>query len=664
MSKILIFAGTIEGRKLSEQLSNHGIRIHVCVATEYGETLLPSEEGITITSKRLDAVQMKALIKEEQITAVVDATHPYAVEVTKNIIRACEESETEYIRLLRGSIQEDLDDCIYVKSVEEAAAYLNKTEGKVLLTTGSKELAKFTVVADYQNRFYARVLSEPNVVTECAGLGFVGKNLICMQGPFNEDLNYAMLKQIQATYLVTKESGSAGGFLEKINGARRAGATCIIIRRPGQEDSTDTKTEEKGYSYEECLDMLLHRFRKKQITLLGIGMGSYEDMTVEAVNACQKADVLIGAKRMLEALQVFQKPWFSAYQPEEIAGFIREHKEYQNVVIAFSGDIGFYSGATKLIQALQEYEIHVLPGISSVVYFCSKLQMTWQDVKFASIHGREENIIAAVKNHQKVFSLLGGKDCVSRLCNKLMEYGLEEVVLNLGEQLSYPTEKITKGTPSELRDIPFSEPCAVLIENKAAANETVTHGIADEEFLRGKVPMTKEEVRSISLSKLRLTKQSVLYDIGAGTGSISIEAALQSVDGMVYAIEKNSEAVGLIKENKRKFGADNVRVIAGLAPEAMEDLPIPTHAFIGGSSGNLKEIIALLLKKNSKIRIVINAIALETIAEAVNCMKLYGFEDAEVVQAMISKSHVLGSYHMMMGQNPVYIISATGRDSL
>ena len=200
---------------------------------------------------------------------------------------------------------------------------------------------------------------------------------------------------------------------------------------------------------------------------------------------------------------------------------------------------------------------------------------------------------------------------------------------------------------------------AVLIENERP-EMVITHGLEDECFLRDKVPMTKSEVRSISLSKLELCRDSVVYDVGAGTGSVSIEMALQASEGYVYAIEKKSEAVELIRKNQKKFGVSNLEVISGLAPEALEDLPVPTHAFIGGSSGNLEQIMELLLHKNPRIRIVINAIALETVAEALSCVKKLPVERTDIVTVSVGKSKELGHYHMMMGQNPVYVISCSG----
>lgn len=172
--------------------------------------------------------------------------------------------------------------------------------------------------------------------------------------------------------------------------------------------------------------------------------------------------------------------------------------------------------------------------------------------------------------------------------------------------------------------------------------------------------MTKSEIRSLSVAKLQLPRDAVVYDVGAGTGSVTIEMALQAVDGMVYAIERNEEACVLVEQNKRKFGTPNIEVICGLAPEAMEGLPAPTHAFIGGSAGNLKEIIQCLLDKNPKIRLVINTVTLETIGEVTDCLKELPLIEEEIISVSVARARTLGKYHLMMGQNPIYIITCRG----
>lgn len=652
--RTLIFAGTTEGRELAEFFRRHQISCHVCVATEYGGQLLEADAFVKVHAGRLNSDEMLELMKKEEISLVIDATHPYAVEVSENVKKACERAGTEYLRLFRGSLNLD-SETICVDSVDQAVDFLKKVTGNILVTTGSKELHKYTAIPDYQERVFARVLSTPEVAASCAKLGFTGKNLICMQGPFSEELNIAMLKQFQASYLVTKDTGKNGGFAEKIRAAKAAGAKVVLIGRP---------VAEEGMSLEEVKAFLVKKIGitgKRTIAIVGIGMGTRENMTLEACHACEEAQLLIGAKRMLEVVNEWKKPTFVSYKPEEIRNYILAHPEYERVALLQSGDVGFYSGAKKLFAVLEGENIQVYPGISSVVYLCDKLHISWEDVKLVSLHGRHSNMVAKVKKNKKVFALIGKGSGVRELCEKFLEYEMDNLTVTVGENLSYPEERIFSGTPERCMQEMFRDLCVVLIENPTP-EKVITHGIEDTEFIRDKVPMTKSEVRSISLSKMHLTKDAVVYDIGAGTGSVSIETALQAEDGMVYAIEKKPEAVELMKKNKRKFAADNLEIVEGLAPEALQELPVPTHVFVGGSSGNLKEIMQLVLEKNPKVRIVINCIALETVAEALDAVKTLPVTDVDMVSVSAAKSKELGSYHMMMGLNPVYVISCSGSE--
>lgn len=679
MDKILLFAGTTEGRNLAEFLEKNQIPTEVCVATQYGETLLEEGKYLHVHAGRLDETEMEQQI-QKQITLVIDATHPYAVIVSQNIRRACSRTGTEYIRLARketdASWKQEMEDVTEVASVAEAAAFLAKKEGRIFAATGSKELSAYQVIPDYQDRVVARVLSTPEAVSECAMLGFSGKNLICMQGPFTEDLNVAMLRQAQASWMVTKESGKAGGFLEKLRAAKKAGAKLVVIKRPGErsEEIEEDQKEENLYAIcdegqiRSLLGKRLGICPKRQLYLVGIGMGNEKNRTVEAEQICQSADLLIGARRMLQSVKTEGKVVFESYKPDEIAAYLAEHPQYETAAVLLSGDIGFYSGAKKLYDAiertegLEQMEINPVSGISSVVYFCGKLGVSWENVHLLSLHGRKQNLIDAVKYHEKVFVLCGEKDGIPKICCKLKEYGLGDVKVAVGTDLSYEQERIVQGTAESLMKEDFA-PLSVLLICNPDVKKRIGHGLDDDLFLRGKVPMTKSEVRSISLSKLRLHKDAVVWDVGAGTGSVSIEAASLAKDGVVYAIEKKDEAIDLLEQNKRKFGTDNLEIIKGLAPEALEGLPAPTHAFIGGSSGNLKEILEVLLEQNPRVRVVINAIALETVAEAMQCLKSMAFTDVDIAQVSVAKGKKLGSYEMMMGQNPVYIFSCTGGET-
>ena len=649
MEKVIVFAGTTEGYELCRFLSEHQISVYACAATEYGGKALTETPYLHIHTGRLSREEMEAFFLKEEPNFVLDATHPYAAEVTDNIKSACEKTGFFYQRVLREQGRQ-AEKAVYVESTEAAAEFLNTTEGNVLLTTGSKELKKFLGVKDYKERLYARVLSLPSVMEECSAAGFEGKHLIGMQGPFSRELNEAMLRQFHCRYLVTKDSGKAGGFQEKIDAAFSCGAIPVIIGRP---------LKEEGLSLVECKKWLSQNLGfslKPQITLLGIGMGSRDTLTIEGEKALEKAELLIGARRIADSVKMPHHTVIYEYDSEKILKCIEENSQYEHIVIALSGDVGFYSGAKKLLHNLGE-DTRVICGISSVVYFMAKAGLSWDDAKIVSAHGRNCNLVSLICHSKKVFSILGTKDGISSLAGRLVSYGMGDVLLYVGENLSYENEKIFVKPAKELVSYEGDTLCVVCAYNENASELMSTHGIKDECFIRGKAPMTKEEVRTVSLMKLGLSEDSVCYDVGAGTGSVAVEMALRAHQGKVYAIEKKEDALALILENKKKFAADNLEIVGGCAPEAMEELPVPTHAFIGGSSGNLKDIIRLLLNKNPEVKIVINCITLETVGEAMEAIREFDFQEKDIVQMSVSRSKEVGRYHMMMGENPIYIFT-------
>ena len=231
--KVLLFGGTGEGRALAEWMLARGLDATVCVATEYGETLLP--EGMKVHVGRLDAGGMAALMAGG-FTLVIDATHPYAVEVTENIRAASERTGLPYLRLLRRSDEED--GCRGVPDVAAAADLLEELPGNVLLTTGSKELDHFARPG-LRERCFPRVLPMADSLERCLSLGFPPKNIICMQGPFTREMNVATARQFDIRTLVTKNTGSYGGFREKADAAREAGCALLVVERPLEEEGLD-----------------------------------------------------------------------------------------------------------------------------------------------------------------------------------------------------------------------------------------------------------------------------------------------------------------------------------------------------------------------------------------------------------------------------------------
>ena len=650
-----VFAGTTEGRELVALLAGQPVAVTACVATEYGETLLPLQENLTVSAGRLTEAEMEDLFRRERFDCVVDATHPYAAAVTDNIAASCGAAGVEYIRLLRGG-EAAPGDAFFAEDTAAAVEFLADTEGTVLLTTGSKELGRYAALPGFAERVYARVLPMPASLASCEAAGLPPARILAMQGPFSKEMNVAMLRMTGARWLVTKDTGGTGGFQEKAEAAKEAGASLLVVGRPPQR---------QGLDFSGTVALLCRKFGltlRPRVTLAGIGPGSGPGMTGEVRRAIREADCLIGARRMLEAAEAApHQKTVAAIAPEAIAAAIRERRECRRFTVLLSGDAGFYSGAKKLLPLLDGCEVEVLPGLSSLSVLCARLGTSYEDVYCVSCHGRDVDPVVDVASHRRMFILVGGEGGMAGLCRTLTEAGLGHVRVSVGERLGYPEERITTGTAAELVERTFDSLSAALIENDWAA--PFTPGLPDELFQRGRgadgavVPMTKREVRAMALSCLGLTEDAVCWDIGAGTGSVSIEMALQARRGRVYAIEKKAAALDLLRENTGRFHTRNVEIVAGSAPEACRDLPAPTHAFIGGSSGNLRELIALLLEKNPAVRIVAAAVSLETAAELTAAMEEFDFAVKEAVALSAARSRTAGSYYLMIAQNPVYLFT-------
>ena len=391
-----------------------------------------------------------------------------------------------------------------------------------------------------------------------------------------------------------------------------------------------------------------------RITLVGIGMGNPDTLTAEGREALLDADVIIGAARMLEGLpEGCTRDRIAAVAPQAIADAIEMKSMARHICVAFSGDVGFYSGAKNLYALLEPYPVETVCGVTTVQYFCARLKRPWQNMRLLSGHGREVDVVAQVSRTRECFFLTGGEITPMTICRDLTEAGLGHVNVTVGEMLSYAAERITADRADRLLEQSFDKLSAVIVDNDAAQEGWAATGLEDGLFLRGKTPMTKQEVRSVLLAKLKLAQGDVAWDVGAGTGSVSIE--MGRLCSRVYAIETEEEACGLIRSNIERFGVHNVTCIEGMAPEALRGLPRPDVVFIGGSKGNLEAIVAEVAARNPGARVAVTAIAVETLGEAARVLGQYG--SFQVTQVAVSRSEQRGRYHMMRAENPIWILS-------
>ena len=393
----------------------------------------------------------------------------------------------------------------------------------------------------------------------------------------------------------------------------------------------------------------------QNLYIIGAGMGHISDLTEYAADIIKNADVVYGSARLYEQYKVLNTN-ISAPKYSEIESVL-EKETLKKTVLLVSGDVLFYSIAKKIQEKFSnKYNIELVPGISSMQYFLSKLNIINYDIKAVSMHGRNNSCLGPVSYNEYTFMLTGGDKKADNIINELYNAGLDYVYVYAGENLHSDNERILSGKISDMLDYKFSSLTVLLIHNKEYVNPKTN--LRDNDFIRGKAPMTKEDIRWLSACYLGIDDNDIVYDVGAGTGSCAIEFAGHAKDGLVYAVEKEDEAFELININKKNLKRHNVISIKGAAPEILADLPAPDKVFIGGSSKTMKEIFKIVYEKNNHVKITVTAITLETIASAVDAFKDYNIEP-DIVCINSAKSKKAGPYHMMMGNNPVYII--TGR---
>lgn len=376
-----------------------------------------------------------------------------------------------------------------------------------------------------------------------------------------------------------------------------------------------------------------------KVTLIGTGCGSVPDI---------RADYVVGASRLLEGCTGRRD---AAIKAEDILKLLLSSGCEQCAVL-YSGDTGFHSGARALLPLLEKHgiEAEVLPGLSSVQWLAAKLGRPWQDWALYSAHGTDCDPVAAVCGGKPAFFLTSGPDGPAQLCRQLADAGLGALRVAVGESLGFAGGSVYTGTAAQCAQKTFA-PLNVMLAEPAPRYPRRVPGIPDGEFLRDKgVPMTKQEVRAAVLAKLAAGPEDLCWDIGAGSGSVSVELALQCKS--VWAVERKADALALAQANRERFGAWNLRLVEGEAPKALEQFPKPDAVFVGGSGGELPEILRTVRRANPKARVCIAAITLETLHIA-----MAELEEPEAVQIAVSRGKAAGQLHLLLAQNPVFLIT-------
>ncbi len=394
-----------------------------------------------------------------------------------------------------------------------------------------------------------------------------------------------------------------------------------------------------------------------RVYIIGLGEGGVLNPEVgELVN---QAEVLLGGERLLRYfLEVKAEKIVVKDNLKEIVETIKERLGQKRMVMLASGDPNFYGIARYMVKELGKDVVEIIPNVSSMQMAFAKIKEQWDDAVFTSVHSRPiEDIVEVVRSHHKVGIFTDPQNSPSEVAKVLLAHSIDNCSAYVCSSLGEEDESIIEADLSDLVQMRFPPLNVLILIQKELKPSPRILGIPDEVFRKRREGLiTKLEVRAVVLAKLGLTEESVVWDIGAGSGAISIEASFIVRKGYIFAIEKNALDREIIEENIHRLGASRVEVVSAFAPEGLDELPDPTAVFIGGSGGKLTEILKVacprLLPGGN---VVLNIVNLESLNLAAEGLRSKGLE-VEVTLVSVARSLSASSFSRLQALNPVFIV--------
>jgi precorrin-6Y C5,15-methyltransferase (decarboxylating) len=402
--------------------------------------------------------------------------------------------------------------------------------------------------------------------------------------------------------------------------------------------------------------------KENPVTVIGLGI-SPQELTKVQKGAIQKADIIIGGRRQLSYFG--DLPAEKKVIDRDIAGiiaYIRDKMRSRRIVVLASGDPLFYGIGATLAQVLDDEQLVIIPNVTSVAAAFSRINIPWHDARIVSLHGRKRTdaALAALVENPKVALLTDPGHTPAHLAQRMCLFGLVDYRLWVFEQLGLPGERFGCYTPHEAADKTFKNPNLVVCLADSPgdhAKGSLFLGMPDSGFEHRNGLITKTEVRAVTLAKLRLRPHHVMWDLGAGSGSVSIEASLLVRTGRVIAVEKHPERIRQIRANKRRFRAFNVEIVQAVLPNGLADLPAPDRIFIGGGGRNLGKIMTSAVSRlKPGGRVVVNTVLMESMDTARETFRALGYE-TQIVQVQINASRQMSGGRRLAAQNPVWIVT-------
>lgn len=414
--------------------------------------------------------------------------------------------------------------------------------------------------------------------------------------------------------------------------------------------------------------------------IIGIGYRPFDKRTREIILG---SDVILLSKRLLDVFSHYEE--FDAVRNkvsvpgsvDETIEFIHDNRATKKIVLAASGDPLFSGIGKRAVDEFGKTAVVIIPDLSSVQMAFARIKETWEDAFFVSLHGgpdpaerrrlpyEMQDIPFLIERYNKIAILTDRENSPSAIAQEVVQtaaFGAEplDFTMYVCERLGYENEKITAGTPEEIAGMSFEEPNVVVLLRSGlpAFRPSIfpAFGLSENEISHSRGLITKDEVRAATIHKLRLPKRGVLWDIGAGSGSIAIEASRLFPSLNVFAVEKDMEQVVNIRKNRVSYQASNIKIIEGAAPDVLRELPAPDRVFIGGSGGRLGEIMSVIAERMPSGIVVINATKMDTLNKAIGELERTGFV-VNISQVSVSRTSPAGIGSHLSALNPVFIIS-------
>ncbi len=404
-----------------------------------------------------------------------------------------------------------------------------------------------------------------------------------------------------------------------------------------------------------------------RVHVVGVGAEGRPSLTARAAELIDRADLLVGGERLLALFpESHAERLVLARGLDAAVVRIQAYLGNRRVVVLASGDPGFFGVARPLVDRLGKEQVEIIPNLSSVQLAFARIKESWEDATFVSVHGRPMGeLVDAVRGSRKVAILTDGTNRPAAIARSLRAAGIDGYRAYVCENLGGPDERVRELDLASLAELETSRLNVLILlrEGDRPVCGVWSHGIPEEEFHHRGGLITKAEVRLVSLARLGLCETSVIWDVGAGSGSVAVEAALIARRGRVYAVER-SDDVELIRQNVAKFGTDNVVVVRGEAPTALEGLPAPDAVFIGGSGGKLVAILEVVASRlRSRGRVVATAATLETAGAALAGLRQRGFA-VEATLMQVSRSKELAGLTHFEALDPVFIVAGRKLESI